>query len=131
MATLGREVARDILSAPTKSVHESHSRDDLHAQRNCDASFPPMIRRLRLPQTLRARLTGAFALLLLLAAVCVSLVLARQTAHTQLAAQERLGASVIDMITPALQGMIDGGQVFGLDGYVSRVAADPTIAAIR
>lgn len=90
-----------------------------------------MIRRLRFPQTLRARLTAAFSVLLLLAALLVTVVLARQSARDQLAAQERLGESVIHMITPALQGRIAADNLYGLDGYVSRVAADPAIADIR
>lgn len=90
-----------------------------------------MIFRLRLPQTLRARLTLGFLLLLLASASIVTLVLARQTARSELTSQERLGASLIHMIAPALQGMIGGNDVYALDGYVSRAATDPAIAAIR
>lgn len=90
-----------------------------------------MIYRLRLPQTLRARLTLGFLILLLGSAGVVTLILARQTANSELKSQERIGASIIYMIAPALQGMIGGNDVYTLDGYVSRAAADPAIAAIR
>ena len=87
--------------------------------------------RLRLPQTLRARLTLGFLLLLLASASLVTLILARQTAHSELASQERLGASLIHTIAPALQGMIGGDDVYTLNGYISRAATDRAIGAVR
>ncbi|MBI3896842.1 MAG: EAL domain-containing protein [Gammaproteobacteria bacterium] len=90
-----------------------------------------MISRLRLPGSLQARLTAAFSGLILLTAVLVTIALAKYTAHVQLEAQENFGHRLIQTLAPVVQGMIATDKVFGLDGYVSHIADDPAIAAIR
>src|SRR5690606_20032234 len=81
--------------------------------------------------TLRARFTAALALVLLLGAGLALLVLARQSALGHLAAQETIGRSLIGALALGVQAAERADAAIGLDGFVSRLAADPAVAAVR
>ena len=88
--------------------------------------------RLRLfPRTLRARIAAAFSILLLFTAAAVTLAFARQAAHTHLETQQQLAQNLMVFVEPAVRGMVTSYDVTGLDNYMQKIAADPTIASIR
>ena len=66
-----------------------------------------MIRLRLLPRTLRARITAAFSLLLLLTAVVVTLVFARQAVRTHLETQQQLTQNLMVFVEPAIRGMVN------------------------
>ena len=88
--------------------------------------------RLRLfPRTLRARIAASFSILLLFTAAAVTLAFARQAAHTHLETQQQLAQNLMVFVEPAVRGMVTSYDVTGLDNYMQKIAADPTIASIR
>jgi diguanylate cyclase (GGDEF)-like protein/PAS domain S-box-containing protein len=90
-----------------------------------------LLARLRFPGTLRARLTAAFAALILLGTVLVTLVLARHAAIVQIDGQRAFGESALHMLAPAIQGEIPLDDIYGLNGYISHIATDSAVAALR
>ncbi|WP_372523348.1 putative bifunctional diguanylate cyclase/phosphodiesterase [Sulfuricaulis sp.] len=88
--------------------------------------------RLRLfPRTLRARIAASFSILLLFTAAAVTLAFARQAAHAHLETQQQLAQNLMVFVEPAVRGMVTNYDVTGLDNYMQKIAADPTIASIR
>ena len=88
--------------------------------------------RLRLfPRTLRARIAASFSILLLFTAAAVTLAFARQAAHTHLETQQQLAQNLMVFVEPAVRGMVTNYDIAGLDNYMQKIAADPTIASIR
>ncbi|MGE5241708.1 MAG: putative bifunctional diguanylate cyclase/phosphodiesterase [Bacteroidota bacterium] len=88
--------------------------------------------RLRLiPRSLRARIAIAFSLLLLCTAAVVTLIYARQTAHSQLEAQQRLALNLMTFVEPAVRGMVASHDIAGMDNYLRRLADDPAIGWLR
>jgi len=90
-----------------------------------------MIRLPLLPRTLRTRIAVAFSFLMLLAAVVVTLALARQAARTHFETQQQLAQKLMVLVEPAIRGMVASYDVTGLDRYMRRIADDPAIASIR
>ncbi len=87
--------------------------------------------RLRLRATLRVRLTVMLCALIALIAGVVIVVLAKQAATVQLEAQRTVGRSLLHVLTPSVQTTPRQDYALGLNGFVSRVAADAAIAAVR
>lgn len=87
--------------------------------------------RFRFPGTLRARLTFVFSGLVLLGSVLVTGALTRDTLKTELAAQARVGEHTLDAVVAAVAAGMPAERLYGLDGYVNRLADDPAINAIR
>jgi diguanylate cyclase (GGDEF)-like protein/PAS domain S-box-containing protein len=88
--------------------------------------------RLRLiPNSLRARIAIAFSLLLLCTATVVTLVYARQTARSQLEAQQKLAQNLVTFVEPAVRAMVAGHDIAGIDNYLRRLADDPAIGWLR
>lgn len=93
--------------------------------------FGDMTWRLRFPGTLHARLTVVFSGLVLLGSVLVTGALARDALRTELDAQTRVAEHALQVLNAAVAAGVPGEQLYGLDGYVNRLADDPAIGAIR
>lgn len=90
-----------------------------------------MIKRLRFPGTLRARMGLAFTALLLTAAFLVTLFFARQAAHSQLETQRQIGEDLIRVIEQAVRSMVEEYDIASLARYLGQAAANPSIAGFR
>ncbi len=88
--------------------------------------------RLRfLPRTLRARIATTFSILLLFAAIVVTVVFARQAARTHFTAQQQLTQNILALVEPSVRGLVANYDVTGLDSYLRKITTDTTIAFIR
>lgn len=81
--------------------------------------------------TLRARLTAVLALVMLSGTALVLLVAARQSAITHLAAQETIGRGLLEALALGVRAAEHAETALGLDNVVGRLAADPSVAAVR
>lgn len=90
-----------------------------------------LLSRFRFPGTLRARLTAAFSGLILLAALLVTLALVSHAVTAQLEAQRRIGASLLDILVPALQVSAHQDNGPGFEHVVGRAAEDAAVAGLR
>jgi diguanylate cyclase (GGDEF)-like protein/PAS domain S-box-containing protein len=102
-----------------------------HARTRPLSLFSGLTARFRFTGTLRTRLTVAFCALVALATLIVLGLLAGHSAAVQLAAQRSVGQSVLHVLAPNIQTTGRSNYALGLNGFVSRVAQDPAIAAIR
>lgn len=84
-----------------------------------------------IPRTLRARITVVFSFLLLVIATVVTLAFARQAAQTHFTMQQQLTQKLIQLVEPAVRGMVASYDIAGLDRYMRQIADDPTIASLR
>ncbi len=84
-----------------------------------------------IPRTLRARITVVFSVLLLVIAAVVTLAFARQAAQTHFNMQRQLSQKLIQLVGPAIRGMVSSYDIAGLDRYMRQIADDPTIASLR
>lgn len=84
-----------------------------------------------IPRTLRARITVVFSILLLVIAAVVTLAFARQAAQTHIAMQQQLSQKLMQLVEPAIRGMVANYDIAGLDRYMRQIADDPTIASLR
>ncbi|MFL6656242.1 MAG: hypothetical protein ACJ8KA_15750, partial [Sulfurifustis sp.] len=90
-----------------------------------------VLARFRFPGTLRARLTAAFSSLILLAALLVTLALVSHSVTSQLEAQRRIGASLLDILVPALQIAVRQNNNVGFDTLVGHAAEDAAVTGLR
>ncbi|MDH3514388.1 MAG: diguanylate cyclase, partial [Gammaproteobacteria bacterium] len=84
-----------------------------------------------IPRTLRARIAVVFSFLLLVVAAVVTLAFARQAAQTHFAMQQQLSQKLMQLVEPAIRGMVANYDIAGLDRYMRQIADDPTIASLR
>ncbi|MCR4300988.1 MAG: EAL domain-containing protein [Sulfuricaulis sp.] len=90
-----------------------------------------MIRLSLIPRTLRTRIAVVFSFLLLVIAVAVTLAFARQAAQAHFAMQQQLSQKLMQLVEPAIRGMVASYDIAGLDRYMRQIADDPTIASLR
>src|ERR1051325_12113450 len=88
-----------------------------------------MISRLRFSGTLRARLTVALSVLILLAAALVTYALANHAAAVQIDAERRVAEGLLRVLAPALQ-MAPRQNYAALDGFLGRAAQDNGVAGV-
>ncbi|MDH5512819.1 MAG: EAL domain-containing protein, partial [Gammaproteobacteria bacterium] len=72
-----------------------------------------------------------FSFLLLVVAAVVTLAFARQAAQTHFAMQQQLSQKLMQLVEPAIRGMVANYDIAGLDRYMRQIADDPTIASLR
>lgn len=101
------------------------------ARMRLSSVFGSFAERFRFAGTLRTRLTTAFSALTVLAAALVVIALAKHSAALQLDAQQSVGQSVMHVLAPAIQTAPRQDYALGLNGFVSRIAADAAVAALR
>jgi diguanylate cyclase (GGDEF)-like protein/PAS domain S-box-containing protein len=91
------------------------------------SSLRGLIGRLRLPGTLRARLTVAFVALALLATAAAVVLIAAYSATVQLHAQQSTARGLLHMLAPTLQVTARPNYA----GLARKLADDPSVAALR
>ena len=89
-----------------------------------------MIRSILQSGSLRARIGLAFSMLLLATTIIITVVLAAQTANSQINSQKRLVQGYITMITPVVARMLVANDFIGLDNYMKEITTDPMLAGI-
>jgi diguanylate cyclase (GGDEF)-like protein/PAS domain S-box-containing protein len=90
-----------------------------------------LLGRARFPATLRTRLTVAVSALIVATAVVAVVALAKQTASMHLAAERSVGETLLHLLAPTMRASAPQDRAFELDGFLSEVAQQPAVAALR